>query len=157
MNDVVDTVEESNDRRIVIPYIPRKHFIPLHRSKKRWKFVVAHRRAGKSVAEINETIRQALENDREYPPPRYGYVGPSFAQTKDLIWGYAKHYTAPLRNEPARGEAREEDGAQGDPQRGGHPQHHQTDVGGLAVLQDEDDGHHRDRKTQPHPRSDFEA
>jgi hypothetical protein len=23
-------------------------------------------------------------------------VGPSFAQTKDLIWGYAKHYTSPL-------------------------------------------------------------
>lgn len=82
---------------IVIPYTPRKHFRRLHESKKRFKFVVAHRRAGKSVSEINEVIKRALQNDREYPPPRYAYVGPSFAQTKDLIWGYAKHYTSPLR------------------------------------------------------------
>lgn len=83
---------------IVIPYTPRAHFRRLHESTKRFKFVVAHRRAGKSVSEINEIIKKALQNTREYPPPRYAYVGPSFAQTKDLIWGYAKHYTAPLRN-----------------------------------------------------------
>ena len=77
-----------------IPYIPRKHFRRLHNSKKRWKFVVAHRRAGKSVAAINETIKRALQNTRTDPPPRYAYVGPSFAQTKDLIWGYLKHYTS---------------------------------------------------------------
>jgi phage terminase large subunit len=81
-------------KQYVIPYTPRKHFLRLHASKKRWKFVVAHRRAGKSVAEINETIKRALQNNRKYPPPRYAYVGPSFAQTKDLIWGYAKHYTS---------------------------------------------------------------
>lgn len=84
----------ANVNRIVIPYKPREHFKPMHRSKKRWKFVVAHRRAGKSVSEINEVIKAALENDRVYPPPRYAYVGPSFAQTKDLIWGYLKHYTS---------------------------------------------------------------
>ena len=91
MSDVAEKTEV-----ITIPYEPRDHFAPLHRSDKRWKFVVAHRRAGKSVAAINEIIRRALMNTREYPPPRYAYVGPSFAQTKDLIWGYAKHYTAPL-------------------------------------------------------------
>lgn len=83
-------------QRIIIPYIPRKHFVGLHQSKKRFKFVVAHRRAGKSVGEINEEIKRALENPRLYPPPRYAYVGPSFAQTKDLIWGYLKYYTSPL-------------------------------------------------------------
>lgn len=81
---------------ITIPYVPRKHFVPLHNSTKRFKFVVAHRRAGKSVAEINELIKKALTNPRQYPPPRYAYIGPTFAQTKDLIWGYAKYYTAPL-------------------------------------------------------------
>jgi len=80
------------DTKIIIPYKPRKHFISLHASEKRWKFVVAHRRAGKSVAEINETIKRALQNERVFPHPRYAYVGPSFAQTKDLIWGYLKHY-----------------------------------------------------------------
>jgi len=77
-----------------IPYKPRAHFRRLHESPKRWKFVVAHRRAGKSVAAINEVIKRAFQNPRKYPPPRYGYVGPSFAQTKDLIWGYLKHYLA---------------------------------------------------------------
>ncbi len=89
-------MSEAGDETITIPYAPRQHFVPLHRSQKRWKFVVAHRRAGKSVAAINEIIRRALLNPRQHPPPRYAYVGPSFAQTKDLIWGYAKHYTAPL-------------------------------------------------------------
>jgi len=92
----VDGIIQESAKVVTIPYTPRKHFIGLHQSTKRWKFVVAHRRAGKSVSEINETIKKALQNTRGYPPPRYAYVGPSFAQTKDLIWGYAKHYTAPL-------------------------------------------------------------
>lgn len=79
--------------KITIPYRPRKHFVPLHNSEKRWKFVVAHRRAGKSVAKINHMIKKALQNTRVFPHPRYAYVGPSFAQTKDLIWGYLKYYT----------------------------------------------------------------
>lgn len=91
-----DVAEAPKVQEIIIPYVPRTHFIHLHTSTKRWKFVVAHRRAGKSVSEINEMIKKALQNDRVYPPPRYAYVGPSFAQTKDLIWGYLKHYTAVL-------------------------------------------------------------
>lgn len=88
MDDVLEA------QRVVIPYVPREHFKALHASTKRWKFVVAHRRAGKSVSEINEVIKQALINPRVFPHPRYAYVGPSFAQTKDLIWGYLKHYTS---------------------------------------------------------------
>lgn len=87
---------ESNARHIVIPYKPRKHFLALHASTKRWKFVVAHRRAGKSVSEINEMIKRALTNERTFPHPRYAYVGPSFAQTKDLIWGYLKYYAGSI-------------------------------------------------------------
>lgn len=93
---MIDETAAPEPKLIKIPYTPRKHFIGLHQSQKRFKFVVAHRRAGKSVAEINETIKKALTNPRVYPPPRYAYVGPSFAQTKDLIWGYGKHYTQPL-------------------------------------------------------------
>lgn len=85
-----DGVEDV--QKIVIPYVPREHFKPLHASTRRWKFVVAHRRAGKSVAAINEMIKRAMENTRTDPPPRYAYVGPSFDQTKDLIWGYLKHF-----------------------------------------------------------------
>lgn len=94
--DIPEDAPTVNSNRVVIPYKPRAHFRRLHESTKRWKFVVAHRRAGKSVAEINETIKKALTNTRAFPPPRYAYVGPSFAQTKDLIWGYLKHYTSVL-------------------------------------------------------------
>jgi len=87
---------KDQPRKVVIPYTPRRHFVALHNSTKRWKFVVAHRRAGKSVAAINEMIKRALENTRTDPPPRYAYVGPSFDQTKDLIWGYLKHFAGQI-------------------------------------------------------------
>ena len=77
---------------ITIPYKPREHFRPIHDSLKRLQCVVAHRRAGKTVALANHLIRAALSNKRQFPAPRYAYVGPSFAQAKDLVWGYFKHY-----------------------------------------------------------------
>ena len=82
------------DETVVLPYKPRRHFIPVHASSKRWKFVVAHRRAGKTVALVNQLIRAALGNPRVTPPPRYAYIGPSFDQTKDLCWAYLKEFTA---------------------------------------------------------------
>jgi phage terminase large subunit len=82
------------DDAIVLPYKPRRHFLPLHASRKRWKFAVCHRRAGKTVALANELITRALTNPRTTPPPRYAYIGPSFDQTKDLVWSYLKQYTA---------------------------------------------------------------
>jgi phage terminase large subunit len=80
-------------RRIELPYTPRKHFLPLHASTKRWKFVVAHRRCGKTVALVNQLIRAALTNTRTTPAPRYAYVGASFDAAKDLVWGYLKQFT----------------------------------------------------------------
>jgi hypothetical protein len=84
------------DAPLVIPYRPRKHFVRLHGSEKRWIFVCAHRRAGKTVALANHLIRAAYLNPRPWPPPRYGYVGPSFEQAKDLVWAYLKQYTDPI-------------------------------------------------------------
>ena len=83
---------------VVLPYKPRQHFIPLHESKKRWKFAVCHRRAGKTVALANTLIASALENTRKEPPPRYAYIGPSFDQAKDLVWQYLKSYTEGIPN-----------------------------------------------------------
>ena len=84
------------DDEIVLPYKPRRHFVPFHQSIKRWKFAVCHRRAGKTVALANALIAACLDNPRTDPPPRYAYVGPSFDQAKDLVWNYLKHYTAPI-------------------------------------------------------------
>src|SRR6478752_2881641 len=85
---------DESPRVITIPYTPREHFRRLHSSVARWIFCVAHRRAGKTVALVNQLVRAALKNTRKTPPPRYGYIGPSFAQTKDLAWGYVKQYTS---------------------------------------------------------------
>jgi phage terminase large subunit len=81
---------------IVIPYSPRPHILPIHNSTKRFQFAVMHRRAGKTVGLVNQILKKALENPRQHPPPRYAYIGPSFAQAKDLVWGYLKHYTSTL-------------------------------------------------------------
>ena len=82
-------------QRVRVPYRPRPHFRALRcmRREKRWVYVVAHRRAGKTVALVNQLIRAANSNTRVTPPPRYAYIGPSFDAAKDLVWGYLKHYT----------------------------------------------------------------
>ena len=84
---------ELVERAIEVAYRPRSFFKPLHASTKRWIFECCHRRAGKTVAIANHLIRAASRNPRKWPPPRYGYVGPSFDQAKDLVWGYLKQYT----------------------------------------------------------------
>jgi hypothetical protein len=55
---------------------------------------VAHRRAGKTVAFINEAIRGALTCT--LPNPRFGYVAPLLSQAKSVAWDYVKHYCAPI-------------------------------------------------------------
>ena len=60
--------------------------------------MVAHRRAGKTVALVNTLIKAAVNNSRVRPPPRYAYIGPSFDQTKDLAWGYLKDFTSTIPN-----------------------------------------------------------
>lgn len=90
-----DTLQPETTR-IVIPYVPRPYFRDFHNSRKRNRYLVVHRRGGKTVAIANELIKMALSNTRKYPPPRYGYIGPSFSQAKDTIWSYLKHYTQPI-------------------------------------------------------------
>jgi phage terminase large subunit len=90
------THANDNDSAVVIPYRPRRHFLRLHASEKRWIFACCHRRAGKTVAIANHLIRAAYLNPRQWPPPRYGYVGPSFEQAKDLVWSYLKQYTSTI-------------------------------------------------------------
>lgn len=79
---------------IVIPYQPRAQFLPLHNRRHRWASVVAHRRCGKTVACINDLIRDALTIQKD--APRLAYIGPTFQQAKDVAWTYIKRYTAPI-------------------------------------------------------------
>jgi len=82
------------ERRIVIPYAPRKAFLPFHNREERFFCGVAHRRAGKTVAAVNDLIKAGLTC--ELPNPRFAYIAPWFAQAKDVAWGYLKQYTAPI-------------------------------------------------------------
>lgn len=79
---------------IELPYAPRRLLMPYHERTQRWAVIVAHRRAGKTVATINDLIRTALTLDRENP--RCAYVAPLFKQAKDVAWEYLKMFTAPV-------------------------------------------------------------
>ena len=79
---------------VVIPYAPRRQFMGYHTTDRRWRVIVAHRRAGKTVATINQLIRAALTCTK--PEPRCAYVAPLFKQAKDVAWTYLKQFTAPI-------------------------------------------------------------
>lgn len=79
---------------IILPYKPRPQFLPLHNRKERWAVVVAHRRAGKSVACINELIRASVMD--KSGNGRYGYICPYYSQAKQVIWDYLKTFAKPI-------------------------------------------------------------
>jgi len=79
--------------RIQLPYNPRSVFLPYHQRKQRFAAIVAHRRCGKTVAEVNECVKVCLNVQRSFPPPQVAYISPTFAQGKRNAWMYAKHYT----------------------------------------------------------------
>lgn len=81
-------------KQVDTTYRYRTQFGALHRRKQRWGVVVAHRRAGKTVACINDLIDATLRCNK--PEPRFAYVAPYFSQAKDVAWSYLKHYTAPI-------------------------------------------------------------
>jgi phage terminase large subunit len=79
---------------VLLPYSPRKAFLPFHDRTKRWGCLVAHRRAGKTVAAVNDIIRAAVM----YTGPNglFGYVAPYQNQARRIAWDYFKHYAQPL-------------------------------------------------------------
>jgi phage terminase large subunit len=62
--------------------------------KERWACLVAHRRAGKTVACVADLIDAALRCQN--PDPRFAYVAPFYVQAKDVAWGYLKRFTVPI-------------------------------------------------------------
>jgi phage terminase large subunit len=73
------------------PYAPRSAFMGLHTRQERWGIAVAHRRAGKTVACVNELIKEAACCDK--PNPRFAYIAPQLNQAKDIAWQYLMEYT----------------------------------------------------------------
>lgn len=84
-------------QRVEIPYGPRDIFKAYHDRTQRFAVTVAHRRAGKTVAEVNEGGKKALTVQRAFPPPQVAFISPTYKQSKRNAWPYAKHY---FRNIP---------------------------------------------------------
>ncbi len=76
-------------------YRPRQQFLPFHNRDKRWAVLVCHRRAGKTVAIVNELIERATYTRR--PDARYSYIAPFYSQAKAVAWDYLLRYSAPFR------------------------------------------------------------
>lgn len=67
--------------------------MPFHRRNSRWAILVAHRRAGKTVAAVNDLVEKATYNTRE--APRYAYIAPFLKQAKAIAWEYLKRAAGP--------------------------------------------------------------
>jgi phage terminase large subunit len=78
--------------QIDLGYTCRPAFKEFHQRKQRFACIVAHRRAGKTVASVLDLIDAALRCKK--PSPRLAYLAPYYAQAKDVVWSYVKQYTA---------------------------------------------------------------
>ncbi len=79
-------------------YQPRDVFLPLHNRQKRWTTVVAHRRAGKTVAMCADLVIGALETN--LPRPQFAYLAPFREQAKRVAWQYLKELTKDFQASP---------------------------------------------------------
>lgn len=84
--------EEPGPLQIEVDYDPRDQFEAFHERTQRFAAIVAHRRAGKTVACINDLIKAALEC--KHDEPRFAYIAPFYAQAKDVAWSYVKRFSA---------------------------------------------------------------
>ena len=79
---------------VILPYAPRPAFLPFHSRSQRWGCLVAHRRAGKTVAAINDIIRAAATCKTAFP--LFGYIAPYRSQAKSVVWDYLKNFAQPI-------------------------------------------------------------
>lgn len=80
---------------IDLGYRARAQFAPFHARTERFACIVAHRRAGKTVACIHDLQDAALRCPLERP--RFAYLSPFLKQSKTVAWDYLKAAMAPLR------------------------------------------------------------
>jgi hypothetical protein len=76
-------------------YEPRAQFMPFHTRRQRWALLVCHRRAGKTVAAVNELIARALHTDK--PHGQFAYIAPWREQAKRVSFDYLLRYTDGIR------------------------------------------------------------
>ena len=80
---------------LAIRYQPRPQFKAFHARRERFACIVAHRRAGKTVACVHDLQRAALRCKKERP--RFAYLSPFLRQSKQIAWDYLRAATMPTR------------------------------------------------------------
>ena len=90
--------------KVQLSYVPRPQFIPFHNRKARFAALVCHRRAGKTVALVNDLIIGALEC--KLHRPQLAYIAPNYQQAKRIAWEYLKQFAAPLIEQTHESELR---------------------------------------------------
>lgn len=92
-------------RVIETDYIAREAFWDFHRRKQRWAVLIAHRRAGKTVACLMDMLDHAIFDTTGNA--RYAYVAPFYVQAKSVAWDYLKTFARPfLASSPNESELR---------------------------------------------------
>lgn len=86
-----DEYAQKNIQRVDVGYTPRPFQAYLHNSLRRFNVLVCHRRFGKTVFSIMETIDRAFRNDKKNP--QYAYIAPTYGQAKRVAWEYFKDFT----------------------------------------------------------------
>ena len=81
-----------------LEYQPREQFLPFHNRRQRWAVLNTHRRAGKTVALVNDVIVGSLQCPLR--KPQHAYVGPTYTQAKRIAWSYLKDYAEPYLSKP---------------------------------------------------------
>jgi phage terminase large subunit len=79
---------------LTVDYAPRGYFVPYHERDKRWACIVAHRRAGKTVATVFDLLTCALGTGKK--DARYAYIAPYYSQAKAIAWDYLCRYSEPV-------------------------------------------------------------
>ena len=79
---------------VTIPYKPRPLQRRFHDERTRFCVLLCHRRFGKTVAAVNDLVRQALRTERK--DWRAAYAAPFYSQAKAVAWDYLKKVSAPL-------------------------------------------------------------
>jgi phage terminase large subunit len=80
-------------RPITVQYRPRPQFARFHARTERFACIVAHRRAGKTVACVHDLHRAAIRSTKLRP--RYAYISPFVRQSKTVAWDYLRDAIAP--------------------------------------------------------------
>lgn len=88
---------------VALKYEPRDAFVPFHQRTNRFSGMVCHRRAGKTVACVNDLVLRATYTQKK--KAKYAYVGPYRQQAKEIAWEYLKDATDGFR----KGQPRESD------------------------------------------------